>query len=277
MPRYIFLHQVKTGGKTLEKFLLRRFGERFRKTTNLFPQESINNIFDILKTNDLDKLRELEDSDVISGHFPFGLHSLMHGESRYFTLLRDPADRIRSYYAYSLTNEGSAAQRYLLDNQISFEDFVFLSAEQVKASGVHEFNYVIENGQAKIIAGVDDLAGESRYSHDQLMAMATRNIDDHFDYVGVTERFTASFMRICEVMGLGWLNVYITYNKSAMAIDIPAELRSKIYARNSVDVFLHRKYLSVPESDLGIWFRLSERLVRTGSYLAGLYAMVRTR
>lgn len=275
MPRYIFLHQVKTGGKTVEKFLLRRFGAQFKKTTNLFPEESLNNIFDILATKDVSKLRELEQSDVISGHFPFGLHELLSGECRYFTLLRDPAERIRSYYAYSLKNEGSSAQRFILENELSLEDFALLSAEQIRNSKVHELNYVIENGQAKIIAGVDSLVGADQYTDDELLDQANKNIESYFDYVGVTERFTPAFMHICKMMNLGWFNVYINYNKAALNLEIPPALRAKIHDRNSVDLALHRKFAMVRPEERKLSFLVAGYIVRLASQLAGFYAKVR--
>ena len=275
MQRYIFLHQVKTAGKTIEKFLVRKFKDDYRKTTTIFEDESLNNIFDILKSTDKDKIEKINRAHAISGHFPFGIHEMLEGDSRYFTLLRDPVHRIRSFYAYSLKNEGSKIQTYLLDNDVSFEQFVQMEKKEIEQSGVHELNYVLEDGQTKIIAGEDLLVGDGSTEH--LLSIAENNIAQHFDFVGVTELFDDSFIEISKLLGFGPFNLYITQNKSKLRVEVSENVRNIILERNKIDSQLHTKYLNEMQNlSESLIHKLAKTYLKVGTTAADLYVKMRT-
>ncbi len=275
MHRYIFLHQVKTAGKTVEKFLIRKFQEQYCRTTTVFKDESIENIFSILSSNDKDKISLLNQASVISGHFPFGLHNLLEGDSRYFTLLRDPVSRTRSYYAYSLKNEDSKIYAYLHDNKVSFEQFVQMEKKDIEKAGVHELNYVLEDGQGKIIAGKDLHVGDG--STEFLLDIAESNITEHFDFVGVTELFDDAFIEISKMLGFGMFSLYITQNKSKVKVDVSENVRNIILERNKVDSALHTKYYqelnTVSET---LPHQLARAYLKLGSKAADIYVKMRT-
>jgi len=273
--RHIFLHQVKTAGKTVEKFLLRKFGEKYRKTTLIFKDESLGNIFDILSATDSDKLTELNKATAISGHFPYGLHELIDGPCRYFTLLRNPVSRVRSFYAYSLKNEGSKIHRYLTENDISFEQFVQMEKADIEKSGVHELNYVLEDGQAKIVAGEDLLIGEGKTDH--LLEQSYQNIAKDFDFVGVTEMFDDSFIEITKSLGFGKFNLYITQNRSTVKVNVSDNVKKIVEQRNPVDMALHGKYLNEMQNISGSMGHVAAKTyLKYGSAAADLYVKLRS-
>lgn len=272
--KFVFLHLLKTGGKTVEKHLQRKFGGAFVRTTKLFSDESLNNIYSILVSNDDSKLQELQTAKVISGHFPYGVHKLVEGDCRYFTLIRNPVGRIRSYYAYSLANEGSRIQAYLRNNQISFEQFVQLEKRDIQAAGVHELNYVLEDGQCKLIAGEDIRVGEGSTGH--LYTAADANISKHFDFVGITELFEDSMMGISEVLNLSKFSPYITQNRSLISVDVPQNASKIIAERNENDIAMHKKYFGqVAARSHRIQHRLVRTYMRLGNWLADAYVGVR--
>lgn len=274
MQRYIFLHQVKTAGKTIEKFLVRKYKGDYCKTTIVFEEESLNNIFDILKSTDKDKIAKISNAKAISGHFPFGIHNMLEGDSRYFTLLRDPVNRVRSFYAYSLKNEGSKIQIYLQDNNVSFEQFVQMEKKDIDKSGVHELNYILEDGQAKIIASEDILVGEGSTEH--LMKLALLNIKQHFDFVGVTELFDDSFIEISKLLGLGPFNLYITQNKSKVKVNVSDDIKNIILERNPVDSQLHSIfYNEMQTASKSVIHKLAKSYLKVGSTAADFYVKMR--
>lgn len=275
MQTYIFLHQVKTAGKTVEKFLVRKFREKYCRTTTVFKDESIENIFSILDSTDESKIAEINRAQIISGHFPYGIHKLLNSEARYFTLLRDPVSRIRSYYAYSMRNHDSKIYQYLTENNISFEQFVEMEPDEIAKTGVHELNYVLEDGQAKIIAGENLIIGDSKTDH--LMQTAQDNISRHFDFVGVTELFDDAFIEISKLLGFGPFSLYITQNKSTVKVNISEQARKVILERNPIDKTLHTKYMEQLQSQSNTFInQLARGYLSVGSRAADVYAKLRS-
>lgn len=275
MHTYIFLHQVKTAGKTVEKFLVRKFKEQYCRTTTVFKDESIENIFSILDSTDANKIGQLNQAKVISGHFPYGLHNLLQSEARYFTLLRDPVSRIRSYYAYSMRNDDSRIYQYLTENNISFEQFVEMEPDEIKKTGVHELNYVLEDGQAKIIAGENLIIGQSDTAN--LLQTAEDNIAKHFDFVGVTELFDDAFIEISKLLGFGAFSLYITQNKSKVKVDISEQAKKVILERNPIDKTLHTKYMQQLKSQSNsLTHQLARGYLSVGSRAADIYVKMRS-
>ncbi|WP_232359852.1 sulfotransferase family 2 domain-containing protein [Paraneptunicella aestuarii] len=255
--------------------MLRKYGEAFCKTTLVFQEESLGNIYDILRSKDHDKIATVNQAKLVTGHYPYGIHSMLEGESRYFTLLRDPVDRIRSYYVYSLHNEGSKIGLYLKQNKISLEQFVQLERKDIEKSGVHELNYVLEDGQAKIIAGDDILIGDN-YGQ-ELRSKAEDNIARDFDFVGVTELFDESFIEICKLLGFGAFNLYITHNKAVTSVDVSDNVRRIVLERNQIDQQMHRQRLDAMRANSGTFMdKLAQSYLKCGTSLVDFYVKMRT-
>ncbi|WP_326849252.1 hypothetical protein [Alteromonas sp. a30] len=255
--------------------MLRKFQEDFRKTTIVFEQESLENIFSILDSKDQKKIAEINQAKAVSGHYPYGLHKLLEGESRYFTLLRDPVNRARSYYSYSLKNEGSKIYQYLKDNNVSFEQFAEMEKKDIEKSGVHELNYILEDGQSKMIAGEDLLIGDGNTAH--LLDIAEENIAKHFDFVGVTELFDDAFIEINKMLGFSPFSLYITQNKSPVKVTISDNAHKTLLERNPIDASLHEKYYNeLKKTSESIPHQLTRAFVTMGKKAADQYVKLRS-
>ena len=274
--KYIFLHQVKTGGKTIEKFLLRKFGNQYCKTTNVFVDESLGNVFEILDASKKEKFAQLAQVDVISGHYPFGIHEFYAPEARYFTLLRHPVLRLRSYYNYSLANHGSAVQQFLEREKLPFEEFAMLDGRAIEQIGIHELHYVLENGQTKILAGVDQRVGQEPMQ--DIYALALKNIEAKFDFVGITELFDYSFHRIVRLLGFSPLNTYITQNRSAGRKLVDPKLYEKVMQRNELDCKLYDAHFDkLTRESASLSSRLGVKYIEGSSWLADRYVAARLK
>lgn len=167
----IFLHLPKNGGTTFHAILNR-----------MYPKE---NTFTIVRAvpphNNLPDFKNMEPNErkkikLLKGHAPFGLHEYMDSNTKYITFLRKPEDRIVSLYYYVL---GKPKNRlYNTIKNMSLYEFV----SQVKSSDVN-------NCQVKWISGIDD-------TEEMMLEKALENIENHFSFVGLTEKFDLSLLLI---------------------------------------------------------------------------------
>jgi len=274
-PRFLFLHHVKTAGKTVEKFLIRKFMNHYCRTTQVFSDETIDNIFSINNSKDQTKINLVNNAKVVTGHFTYGMHKILEGESKYFTLLRNPVTRTRSYYAYSLKNKGSKIHRYLHDNNVSFEQFIEMEQKDIQKADVHELNYVLENGQSKVMSGEDIIIGD-KYKTDDLLQLVENNIKKDFQFVGVTEMFDDSFIEISKLLGFSIFNLYITQNRSTVKVEVPDTARKVILERNSIDSTLHNKYLNkVSKISDSFEHKIARTYLKMGNKAADIYVGIR--
>jgi len=91
----IFFHIPKTAGTTLNSIIRNNYSSNVIYELGWQPQISINK----LKKLDSDRLTKLK---VISGHMTFGIHNYIPHECSYVTILRNPIDRVISFYNYLL-------------------------------------------------------------------------------------------------------------------------------------------------------------------------------
>ena len=91
--KLIFMHIPKCGGTTfnniLDKIYLSEetFDIKQKLNTRLNIEDFIN-----LKVQEKDRIK------LLKGHMQFGLHSYFSASSEYITFLRNPIERIISYY-----------------------------------------------------------------------------------------------------------------------------------------------------------------------------------
>ena len=131
---------------------------------------------------------------LISGHTPYGFHEYIPGSSTYFTFLRDPVERVVSFYHFVKNSE----QHYL--NSAAVNEF----------SGIKPFvnsgiTKMVDNGQTRLISGVWLEPGFGDITA-QIFDQAKKNLSHNFSIVGLTERFDATLLLLREIFN--WQDIY---------------------------------------------------------------------
>jgi len=221
----IFLHIPKASGTTLRTIIDRQFHEGAILTIGGRSENEFKNVHKEEKA----RIR------CLRGHIWFGVHEYLPQPSTYFTILRDPVDRIISYYYYVLQNP----YHYLFDEvtskNISLKDFV--------DSGI---SWEQSNGQTCLISGIEEtISGTSygNYGHlsPDVLEIAKKNLQDYFTVVGLSERFDESLLLLKRTFG--WKNIrYKKQNvnrKRLRKADIPNDTLRLIERYNELDIELY--------------------------------------
>jgi hypothetical protein len=216
----IFLHIPKTAGTTFSRVIRRQYPEG----TIVGNDPALAHVdLEALKALPEERKRELR---VVQGHMPFGVHELFPQPASYVTILRDPVARMVSHYKHVLR-----VKHHYLHDQVAARG---LSLAEYARSGMSP---ELENGQTKLLAGLDDDVMEATAEH---LEAAKRHLREHFVLAGLSERFDESLLVLRPL--LGWKNV--TYDRvnvapRSAAAPIDAAAIEAIRERNALDVELY--------------------------------------
>ena len=100
----VYPHMPKTGGSSLERNLKTALGERYFRMGRFKPDRRPRDLPD-----------DLSGIEVLSGNIDFAqaeaLFPMMCGEVRYVGFVRDPVERLQSFYAHTRAGSATAAER----------------------------------------------------------------------------------------------------------------------------------------------------------------------
>ncbi len=232
----IFIHIPKTAGSTINGLLKRNFPSESRFYVDPSNVKDSKNRLAMLSNQERSAIR------LLHGHMAFGWHVLLPASScRYFTLVRDPVERVVSHYSY--VRYRSDYTHYLRE----IVDKKNMSLTEYVESGVCD---ELNNGQVRLLAGVEEIVqepfGASHIpygSNDSgLLYQALDNVDRYFDMVGIQEHFEKTLLLMEYRLGLEDIR-YVSRNmghrdyKRVQAT--PAE-RAVIESYNKLDLELYR-------------------------------------
>ena len=194
MKTLIFSHIEKTAGVTLRSILLRKFpgDSNYYFSTAINPQR-------INEFKNLPDKRKAEIKYLHANMFPFGIHSYLPQPAEYITMVRNPVDRVISEYFYIIRTPSHPAYDAVRD--LSFYDYV---TKGVLASQV-------QNTQTRIIAGAGGAFKLSSYEKrltQHTLAVAIKNIQEHYLLVGLVERFDETLILLKRTLGWGMRDIF---------------------------------------------------------------------
>jgi hypothetical protein len=182
----IFVHIPKTAGTTINRIIDRQYPAHARhwiKRHNVGVEE-----FRALSPTHRAELR------LVRGHIPYGLHEYVHEPVAYFTILRQPIERLISYY-YFVQRE---PEHYLHD----YANTQGVTLQRYVESRV---SLQTDNFQTRLISGIWTDVGYGECDQATL-TLAKHNLAEHFAVVGLTERFDETLLLLQRAFA--WRNVF---------------------------------------------------------------------
>jgi hypothetical protein len=222
----IFLHIPKTAGTTLRRIIDKQYRPREIYSTDPTPlQPGVSlKAFKQLSTAERAQIR------LLRGHLPFGVHTFVPEPSTYFTVLRDPVERVLSYYYFARRFSPRALQQHDNVPALTLPRFV-----ESRAS------LKTRNLQTRLLAGVGHRRA-SQKDEDEILALAKKNLHEAFTVVGLTERFDETLLLLKN--SFHWRHLfYVKLNvtrRRPTQYAIPPEIRQVIRVDNQLDLELYR-------------------------------------
>lgn len=160
--KLIFLHIPKTAGTSLRSVIAQAYpGEECLLLYSQFEPE----VFAAIQ-------HALPKAKVLYGHVCFGVHQTLGIAGRYVTFLRDPIERVISFYSHNAREPGMTWYANI-QNGLSLQEMV-----------ERELTIETNNHITRILAGY---APSQMLDDEAVLAQAIANLERHFCFVGLSE------------------------------------------------------------------------------------------
>ncbi|MBK9122917.1 MAG: sulfotransferase family 2 domain-containing protein [Chloroflexi bacterium] len=213
--RVVFLHIPKTGGMSLYDVLRRNYAGLPAYVQFETRSAGEHALFERPQ-------HERDSLAYVAGHVHYGIHAIWSEPAAYFTMLRDPVDRLISQYYYVTTSRDH--RNYEKRSAVTFSEFAL---EERHGSYV-----------ARRLAGYADPVNHVPFKPGELSAsemidLAVANLKRHA-VVGLTSEFDTSLLLLRRAFG--WKRLYYVrrnttkqvHERSEISADLKAELRGHL-------------------------------------------------
>jgi hypothetical protein len=220
------MHIQKTAGKSLLAVLRQAYDQVL--VGHEMPER------DRLKRLWHDEREVAERVQVVHGHMPWGFHSWFDRHYAYIGFVREPVDRVVSYYYFCRSEP--THNRHGLAHMLTLDEWV-----------KHNPDLCVDNAMTRYFAGrITDLAPRPVKVHpaerSAMLAEAIENIQSDFPVVGVVEDMERS-LEMLKVY-FGWPAELemprVNANRARPELDsVPAATRDRIRELNDLDRALY--------------------------------------
>ena len=254
LRRLIYLHVPKAGGTTLEYIIAKN-----HRANDILH---INN--PVLLRNPASAYKRLELMPVIMGHFATNhvLYHLIDSPFVHITMLRDPVDRVLSFYRYWSTDPERA--HYERVSQLSLE--AFLDQEDL---------IELRNGQSLRLAGLLQRRDiNETLDEDDVLSRAKNVLTSQMTHFGIAEHYDA-FLLMCQQL-LGWKDIFYQHKNVSNVQDrtMPSDtIINRIRDNNVIDIKLYqyaKEHFNTRFASLGLTNRDVEKFQATNDSLSQL-------
>lgn len=212
----VFLHLEKTAGTTFNHAIGQAIGSQ---TYSWFGEAQLNEAY---ADGTVERLH------AVAGHFQYGLHRLVKRKCLYFTLVRDPIDRIESWYYYQKQAVQDPGHRAASELDINaWIDWM-----------IAQRSNIVENFQSMRLLGFSLSLPSSSYAESAII----RHVEKNFFYIAPHTQVEEMASQIADMLGVKLGEVVpgkVSSNKPK-ASEISEENRLRLLQLNKVDDALHK-------------------------------------
>lgn len=225
----VFVHIPKAGGSTLYSVIRNSYHPS--EIYKLDMSDWLMSGFRRLRAEQLGKLK------VMYGHMDFSVRDLLPSDVRYMTFLRDPVQRVLSYYYYA---------RYMTTDELHDLAVRLPISQWIREGSRPEF----DNGMVRRLSGAMESVPFGACTRDML-GQAKTNLEE-FAFVGLTERFDESYVALCKRFGwkLGYFRAEKRNTKRPLSLEVTVDAIADIERQNQLDIELYRYAAEIFEKQI---------------------------
>lgn len=207
----VFLHIQKTAGTTIAMLARQYYGnENVTSHGDFVAEQRGKSVDDTL----LDR-RALGDRyanvGFVSGHFGYAFAEDLIRTRYAFTFLRDPIERVLSFYSFCRSRDPNEFEMYALCQRYSLDDFLKLGLEDPKIMARVRNNQV---WQLAVGYGNPDGFRINDYSEAAILQLAIEHLSE-FDHIGFAETFEQDRDKVFEDLGMPKPTGRVVHNASS--------------------------------------------------------------